>query len=574
MHLLHHRKQLAMRIYKSKARGINIPKDVNLTELLHTSAVPLAPSHLIASDSLTNRSLTIGELRSRAGRIAYGLNETYNPQVGDRWAVILPNCVEYIELFHALLWVGGVGCPINHALKPSELAHGLVVSKPKYIFAYGESLDNLLQGIKIAKAELAHSGTIWSSPTVITVINRRSSYAHAPADFLSASILPIPHYTDTTTHLASIHLSSGTTGTPKGVELTHHNFVANVYQLYAHDPAQFHPASRTVAFTPFIHIAMTTMPLFFGPYTGALHHAMPAPFNIDEFGRLVSSVRPTSYQGVPSIALQIANSDLTAKYDFSQAEVINCGGASMTPELVTRLCSKAPWQIIQVYGMTEGAPYVAYQRIGQVLPPGGIGQFLSNIEAVLKVSGTSDDAPEGGPGELWIKGPNITRSYCGVSAEADTKAFPAVDGERWYNTGDVCTIDKDGIVSVVGRTKELIKYKGFQVSPNELEAHLNSHPHVVEAGVGAVWDETQLTELPTAYVILESTVPTRHVTKVLKNIHQQIDNLVSGYKKLRGGVWSVYKLPKNPTGKIVRAQLRDHLTGGSSLDEEPLKGKI
>ncbi|CAO2648210.1 Nn.00g074770.m01.CDS01 [Neocucurbitaria sp. VM-36] len=563
-----------MRVYKDQSREIHIPKDVNLTELLHTSAVPIPPSHLIASDSLTNRSLTIGELRSRAGRIAHGLQTTYNPQDGDRWAVVLPNCVEYVELFHALLWVGGVGCPINHALKPIELAHALALSRPKYIFAYSTSLENVLEGIKIAKAEVARRGAIWNNPVVMTVIERHPAYSHAPDDFLSSETLPIPHYKDTTTRLASIHLSSGTTGAPKGVELTHYNFVANVYQLYAHDPAQFHAASRTVAFTPFVHIAMTTMPLFFGPWTGAMHHAMPAPFNFDSFGKLVSSVRPTSFQGVPSIALQIANSDITDKYNFSNAEVINCGGAGMTPEIVARLCSKAPWEIIQVYGMTEGAPYVAYQRKGQKLPDGQIGNFLPNVEAVLKVSGTSEDAPEGGPGELWIRGPNITQRYCGVSDETNTKAFPEEGGHKWYNTGDVCTIDKNGIVSVVGRTKELIKYKGFQVSPTELEAHLNSHPHVIEAGVGAIWDESQLTELPTAYVVLKPEIADGRANRVLREIHHQIDLLVSGYKKLRGGVWGVTKLPKNPTGKIVRAQLKDHLTGACSLHDEPPRANL
>ncbi|KAJ4369558.1 hypothetical protein N0V83_005320 [Neocucurbitaria cava] len=563
-----------MRVYKDKSREIDIPQDVNLTELLHTSAVPLPPSHLIATDSLTNRSLTLGELRSRAGRIAHGLKTAFSPVDGDRWAVILPNCVEYVELFHALLWVGGVGCPINHALKPLELAHALALSRPKFIFAFSASLQNVLEAIRIAKADVARTGDSWKDPVVMTVINRHPSYAHAPDDFLSLEKLPIPHYKDTATRLASIHLSSGTTGAPKGVELTHYNFVANVYQLYAHDPAQFHTAARTVAFTPFVHIAMTTMPLFFGPWTGALHHAMPAPFNFESFGKLVSSVRPTSFQGVPSIALQIANSDITDKYNFSNAEVINCGGAGMTPEIVARLCSKAPWEIIQVYGMTEGAPYVAYQRRGQKLPNGQIGNFLPNVEAVLKVSGTSEDAPEGGPGELWIRGPNITQRYCGVSDEANANAFPEEGGQKWYNTGDVCTINKNGIVSVVGRTKELIKYKGFQVSPTELEGHLNSHPHVVEAGVGAVWDESQLTELPTAYVVLKPEIPGGHVNKVLREIHYQIDVLVSGYKKLRGGVWGVTKLPKNSTGKIVRPQLRDHLTGACSLHEAPPRANL
>jgi acyl-CoA synthetase (AMP-forming)/AMP-acid ligase II len=573
-----------MRVYRDKSREINIPKDVNLTELLHTSAVPLASSHLIATDSLTNRSLTLGDLRSRAGRIAHGLNEAYSPKEGERWAVILPNCIEYIELFHALLWVGGVGCPINHALKPIELAHALAVSRPKYIFAYGASLSNILAGIARAKDDLSCMGSPWDHPVIITVINHigttklngpaSSEYPHAPDDFLSSEILPVPHYTDTTAHLASIHLSSGTTGSPKGVELTHHNFVANVYQLYAHDPSQFHSASRTVAFTPFVHIAMTTMPLFFGPWTGAMHHAMPAPFNIDTFGRLVSSVRPTSFQGVPSIALQIANSNLTDHYDFSNAEVINCGGASMTPETVARLRSKAPWEIIQVYGMTEGAPYVAYQRRNQIIPDGSIGNFLPNVEAVLKVSGTNEDAPEGGPGELWIRGPNITEKYCGVNIEANAKAFPELEGQKWYNTGDVCTIDRNGIVSVVGRTKELIKYKGFQVSPIELESHLNSHPHVIEAGVGAMWDESQLTEIPTAYVVLKNEMKRKDETGALREIHTHMDQLVSGYKKLRGGVWGVTKLPKNATGKIVRAQLRDHLTGACSLDDGSLRARL
>jgi 4-coumarate--CoA ligase len=548
-----------MRIYKE--RDIDIPRDLNLTELLHQNAgsTPLPESHLIATDSLTNRSITIGELRNRAGRIANGLHKVLKPAEGDRWALILPNCVEYIELFHALLWAGGVGCPINHALKPAEIAHALVVSRPKFIFAYSEALPRIVEGIKIARKELAS----WPEPKIVTVIGRVKGYPYIPNDFLDDEKLAIPHYTDTTTRIASIHLSSGTTGNPKGVILTHHNFIANCLQLYAHDSAQFHSNSRTVAFTPFVHIAMTTMPLFFGPWTGMMHHAMPS-FSLPAFGPLVSSVRPTSYQGVPSIALALANTDITEKYDFSQAEVINCGGMSMKKDLVERLTSKAPWKVLQLYGMTEGSPYIAYQKIGEVLPEGKIGHFLPGIEAMLKIEGTNKDAKEGGPGELWLRGPNICKGY--TDEGANEKAFPI---KGWYNTGDVCTIDGEGVVSVVGRTKELIKYKGFQVSPAELEAHLNSHEGVVEAGVGAVWDESQLTELPVAFVVLKDGVATGkwEVRRLLKEVHANVDGLVSGYKKLRGGVWEVTALPKNATGKFVRKELGRHKTGLSSLDD-------
>lgn len=251
-----------MRIYRSST--IHIPQDQNLTELLHTTARPLPESHLIAKDSLTNRSITLGELRDRAGRIAKGISEEYNPQDGSRFAIILPNSVEYIEVFHAVLWCSGVGCPINYALKATEIAHALAVSRPQFIIAYGDVVSKVREAIDLAAKDLSSEGISWQAPVVISVITRAPSVPHIPEDFIRPTRLFIPHYSDTSKRLASIHLSSGTTGKPKGVELTHYNFVANCYQLFAHDPDQFHASSRTVAFTPFAHIAMTTMPLWLG----------------------------------------------------------------------------------------------------------------------------------------------------------------------------------------------------------------------------------------------------------------------------------------------------------------------
>jgi 4-coumarate--CoA ligase len=558
-----------MRVYKSCE--IDIPHDLNLTELLHLSAgTQLPASHLIAKDSLTNRSITIGELRDRAGRIANGFHKKLSPSEGDRWAIILPNCVEYIEVTHAVLWTGGVACPINHALKASEIAHAFLVSRPRFVIAYGSIVSKLSEALKTAQGEAANETYTWPMPRVMTAIRRVKGCALVPEDFFDKERLSIPHYQDARKHLASIHLSSGTTGKPKGVELTHHNFVANCYQLYNHDPEQFHPGSRTVAFTPFVHIAMTTMPLFFGPWTGMMHHAMPT-FELEAFGELVSSNQATSFQGVPSVAIALAKTDLMQRYDFSKAEFINCGGAPMKKDLVDRLMSRAPWKLIQVYGMTEGAPYIAYQRRSENLPYEVTGRLLPNIEAVLKRENSSEDAPEGGPGELWLRGPNITRGYSFASA-ANVEAFPRED---WYNTGDVCTISHDGYLSVVGRTKELIKYKGFQVSPVELESHLNSHPLVLEAGVASIWDESQLTELPTAYVILrdESGSDTAK-QRVLSKIHSDVDDLVTGYKKLRGGVWNIKSLPKNATGKILRKELRSQRLGLSSLDKNDFRAKL
>jgi len=549
-----------MKVYTSQP--ISIPRDQNLTELLHTTAWSVPESHLIAKDSLTNRSITLGELRDRAGRIAKGLNDALKPVDQARWAIVLPNSVEFLEIVHSILWTGGVVCPINHALKASEIGHGLTVTRPHFIVSYGPTVPTILEAIEFASKALKSKGISWKRPEIVTIVLRVPGIKHIPDDFLATTRLPVPHYADTTNRLATIHLSSGTTGQPKGVELTHRNFVANVLQLVAHDGPQFHKASRTVAFTPWAHIGMTTMPLFVGPYTGMMHHAMPA-YNLETFAELAGSNQATSFQGVPSVVLTLANSDVTSRFDFSKAQVLNVGGAPLKRDLVDKVLSKAPWKFIQVYGMTEAAGYVAYQKIGETLPDGVVGRLLPGIDAVLMKEGSTESVPEGEAGEMWLRGPNITSGYA-FNEEANRKGFPM---KGWYNTGDVCKISKDGILSIVGRTKELIKYKGFQVSPSELEPYLNSHPHVVEGGVGAIWDESQLTELPAAWVILKDHLKgERERRAALKDIQQSIDSQVSGYKKLRGGVWQVPSLPKNPTGKILRKEMVAMRNGLCSLE--------
>ncbi|KXH59322.1 AMP-binding enzyme [Colletotrichum salicis] len=549
-----------MRIYTS--RPIDIPRGLNLTELLHTNASSIPESHVIAADSLTNRSITLGELRNRAGRIAKGFAEKLNPPEQARWVIVVPNCVEFLEVFHAILWTGGVVCPINHALKGSEIGHGITVSRPHFIVAYGLIIDTIQEAVDVAARELRQEGVPWKPPPILSIVTRERRAKHIPDDFIVSSQLTIPHWPDTSKRLASIHLSSGTTGKPKGVELTHYNFVANVMQLVAldHNRQMFNSACRIVAFTPWAHIAMTTAPLFLGPYTGMFHHAMPQ-YSIEEFGRLVGSTQATMFQGVPSVVLGLANSDVTERYDFSKAQVINMGGALLKPAQLSRLLSRAPWRLIQAYGMTEAAGYVAYQGFEEVVPDGCTGRLLPGIEAAVKEEGTTEDAPLGGPGELWLRGPNITRGYA-FNPSANKEAFPV---EGWYNTGDVCRIDEQGRLSIVGRTKELIKYKGFQVSPAELERILNSHPLVRESGVGALWDESQLTEVPAAWVVLKeddkNNMRGREIIGALKEIQKAVDEQVSGYKKLRGGVWAVDKLPRNATGKILRRDLV-RMTGG------------
>jgi len=201
-----------MRIYRSDSLDTPIPTNVNLTELLHRSArsPPLPDSHLIAKDDIEKRSLTIGQLRDTAGRLAQGLTWQYRPRDQSRWAIILPNSIAYIEAFHAVLWLGGVGCPINHQLKSAEIGHAFAVTKPDFVIAYSNVVGKVVEAVAIAK----QSQPAWADPQIITAIgqNQDTRYPSLHLDFLAAERLPIPHHEDTAARLASIHLSSGTTG--------------------------------------------------------------------------------------------------------------------------------------------------------------------------------------------------------------------------------------------------------------------------------------------------------------------------------------------------------------------------
>ncbi|OAP62512.1 hypothetical protein AYL99_04717 [Fonsecaea erecta] len=557
-----------MKTYRSRDPDTAIPKDLNLTELLHDSArsPPLQPDHVIAQDDVEDRTLTIDQLRSNAGKLATGLKRQYSPKDQSRWAIILPNSVAYIEAVHAVLWLGGVFCPINHQLKAGEIAHALTVSKPTFVIVYSIVVETVKEAIELAKQQCPDMGHL----EILTAIGSPAKgLRHLHADLMASEVLSVPHYPDTRKRLASIHLSSGTTGNPKGVGLSQYNYLANVLQMWAHDPDHWSPEEKIVSYTPFVHIANTTIPLFLGPWTGMLHIIMGS-FDTETYAKTIQRTRATAAQVSPMTALAIATTDLASKYDFSSIRHMTCGPLPLKQDVYEEFLRRGPWKTITLYGMTEAAPYVTWQKIRDTLPLGKSGTLLPNILGSLRLENGAD-APEGGPGELWLKGPNMTAGYVDNPTANET----AFDRDGWYNTGDVCTISSEGHLQVVGRTKELIKYNGFQVSPTELEAYIIAHPAVLDAAVGGVWDAAKMTELPTAYVVLKDHVQEREdKIQALKDIQRTVDRQVAGYKKLRGHVWEVKSLPRNATFKLLRKQLGIHKTGVCSAEGEARTSKL
>ena len=247
-----------MRIYRSGYP--DVARDLNLTELLHQHAgnVDLPNSHLIAKDDVNNRSLTIGALRSR-------LQKHFQPPDQARWMMVVPNSVDYVEIIHSVLWLGGVACPVKHTLVVGETAHAITVARPFAIIVCTSEGSKVLQAVDVATKELRSQDVAWTRPHIVSAIEHVVGIFHFPKDFLDYTPLPIPHHQDASTRVVTIHLSSGTTGNPKGVELSHHNYVANCFQLYHHDPAQWPPNLRQVASTPYVHIAQMMPAAFFGP---------------------------------------------------------------------------------------------------------------------------------------------------------------------------------------------------------------------------------------------------------------------------------------------------------------------
>lgn len=289
-------------------------------------------------------------------------------------------------------------------------------------------------------------------------------------------------------------------------------------------------------------------------------HIIMASFELEAFAETIQRTKATAAQISPTTALAIGSTDLVERYDFSSVRHCICGPLPLKQSDYDKFLRRGNWKTVTLYGMTEAAPYVTWQKVGEELALGKSGSLLPNIVCSLRLE-TAEDAPVGGPGELWLKGPNMTTGYLD-NPDANRIAF---DEDGWYNTGDVCTITPEGHLQVVGRTKELIKYNGFQVSPTELEAHIISHSAVLDAAVGGIWNAEKMTELPTAYVVLkENLAEIGQKVEVLQDIQKSVDSQVTGYKKLRGGVFEVTELPRTTTLKLQRKQLGLHKTGVSS----------
>lgn len=250
---------------------------------------------------------------------------------------------------------------------------------------------------------------------------------------------------------------------------------------------------------------------------------------------------------VPPIIIVLVHSPNLDKYDISSLKRLLAGAAPLSKEVIKAFNKRLPTvELLQGYGLTETIPAVLMDVKNR---PGWVGKLIATWEARI-VDEEGQDMPDGERGELWVRGPSTMKGYHN-KPEATANTFAG----RWLKTGDVVVRDPaDGWFKIVDRIKELIKYKGFQVPPAELEALLLTHPKVLDAGVIGVFDESQATELPRAYIVVKPDSGEKKVVE--KEVQDWVACKVANHKRLRGGVEVIEVIPKSPSGKILRKDLR------------------
>jgi 4-coumarate--CoA ligase len=349
-------------------------------------------------------------------------------------------------------------------------------------------------------------------------------------------------------HVAVLPYSSGTTGRPKGVMLTHRNLVANIAQISG--LLGVGSDSTVLGVLPFSHIYGMTVVLNLALRQRAALVAVPR-FELEPFLKLVEDHGATHLFVAPPIVLALGKSEAVARYSLDSLELLVSGAAPLDEALALAVAKRLGCEVRQAYGMSEMSPVSHVAPIGVEVEPSSVGWTVPNMSCRLLDPATGEviPIPEVGasrPGELCCAGPNIMAGYLGrPDATSET-----IDADGYLHTGDIATVSADGAVTIVDRIKELIKYKGYQVAPAELEGILLTHPDVADAAVVGVVDASTGEELPKAFVVCAEG---RLLTA--EDVITFVADRVAPYKKVRL-VEFIDRVPKSPSGKILRRQLR------------------
>jgi acyl-CoA synthetase (AMP-forming)/AMP-acid ligase II len=465
-------------------------------------------------------------------------------------ALHAPNGPDYGVAFHGVLRARAAVTTMPVLATAEDIARQLTASG-----AVALIVDPGLAASALAAAEAA------GLPAERVILLRELEAADARHPVLSALIaegLPAPEVTlDPATDMAALPYSSGTTGRPKGVRLSHRNLIANLAQIEDHLLGR---DDVVMAVLPFFHIYGMTVLLNLALRRRATLVTMPR-FELTAFLQALAEYRVSWGFIAPPIAVALAKQSLVDEYDLSGLRVVFSGAAPLDGALGRALADRLGVAVIQGYGMSELSPVSHFTPEAKAAEVSceSVGYAVPNSENILldPATGKEIPLPESGVserGELCVKGPNVMLGYLDDAAATDAM----IDADGFLHTGDIATVDATGVVTIVDRIKELIKYKGYQVAPAELEALLLTHPGIADAAVIGVLDEAG-EEVPKAFVVRRAGVNVGGGDGGVLTREQVMDFVaghVAPYKKVRR-VEFIDVVPKSASGKILRRELRD-----------------
>jgi len=462
-------------------------------------------------------------------------------------ALLSPNSPAYATAFHGALRAGATVTPVNSLYTADEVATQLQDAGASWIITVTALLDPAQSAATRLGIDPSHVIVLdgaSGSPTSGSL----SSGSLTLDDLLAENAAPPALTIDPATTIAVLPYSSGTTGRPKGVMLSHRNLVANVVQSGA--LIGLARTDRVLAVLPFFHIYGLTVLLNYALRERATLVTMPR-FDLPEFLRILSDERCTWVFIAPPIAVAFAKHPLVDEFDLSSLDVVFSGAAPLDGDLAAAVARRLGCRVRQGYGMTELSPVShAVPLSRDDLPLRSVGLALPGVECRLVDLETGEDIPiphkgESAAGELLCRGPNVMLGYLG-NPEATAATL---DENGWLRTGDVATVSPAGAYTIVDRLKELIKYKGYQVAPAVLEAVLLTHPLIADAAVIGVADDDGQ-EVPKAFVVVQ---PSALLTE--DDVINYVESRVARHEKVRR-VEFIDAIPKTTSGKILRKDLR------------------
>jgi acyl-CoA synthetase (AMP-forming)/AMP-acid ligase II len=487
------------------------------------------------------RRFTYAEYGETVERLARGFLAA-GLQPGEVVAIWLPNSWEFAAAYHAVTLAGGIPTPLNPSYREREVRYQLENSGAVLLIGDGAIMKDVSLGGLAALRRVYFTRTPAAAAEAFTSLlagTARGAAFPSPACPPQETIAALPY-------------SSGTTGLPKGVMLSHFNLVANVYQLLGPNASALNGDDRMLCFLPLYHIYGLTVGLNTMLMAGGTLVLMPR-FHLPLLTHLLVSERVTMSPFVPPAINAVCHAAEQGQFPLDhQLRWIKSGAAPLAPELARRFTTLTGILVNQGYGMTEASPvtHVGYVAPPELNRPWTIGRPLVQTECrILNEMGS--EVAAGQPGELVMRGPQIMLGYW-----KEPQATAAVLRDGWYWSGDVAVREADDFFQIVGRRKEMIKYKGFAVAPAEVEAVLLEHPAVRDCGVVSRPD-SDAGEIPCAFIVLRDTYPASSALE--KEIMDWVSQQLTPYKQPRE-IHFVAAVPRTPSGKILRRELRQQLT--------------